>query len=126
RFPCSIVNTKRLRLPPTRGLGGLTMLAIRFALLGAVAGIAAAVLGAAVLAAAVRAAAPEGAATAASASPGEDSFWVENEAAMAKMMAAMAVQPSGDVDADFVAMMIPHHQGAIDMAQAELRYGQNE
>ena len=47
-------------------------------------------------------------------------------AAMAKMMAAMAVQPSGDVDADFVAMMIPHHQGAIDMAQAELRYGRNE
>jgi hypothetical protein len=45
---------------------------------------------------------------------------------MATMMATMAVQPSGDVDADFVAMMIPHHQGAIDMAQAELRYGRNE
>ena len=27
---------------------------------------------------------------------------------------------------DFVAMMMPHHQGAIDMAQAELRYGRNE
>jgi hypothetical protein len=23
-------------------------------------------------------------------------------------------------------MMVPHHQGAIDMAQAELRYGRNE
>ena len=110
------------------------MLATRFVRLGAVAGIAAAVLGAAVLAAAVRAAAPEGAAaaaadgaaTSASASPTEDSFWAENESAMAKMMAAMAVQPSGDADADFVAMMVPHHQGAIDMAVAVLRYGHNE
>jgi hypothetical protein len=38
----------------------------------------------------------------------------------------MNIQPSGDVDRDFSAMMIPHHQGAIDMAQAELRHGQNE
>jgi len=63
----------------------------------------------------------------ASAAPaGAASFWAENDTAMARMMAAMAVQPSGDVDADFVATMIPHHQGAIDMAQAELRYGRNE
>ena len=41
-------------------------------------------------------------------------------------MADMAVKPTGDVDRDFVAMMIPHHQGAIDMAQAVLRYGRNE
>ncbi|HET9830285.1 MAG TPA: DUF305 domain-containing protein, partial [Vicinamibacterales bacterium] len=27
---------------------------------------------------------------------------------------------------DFVAMMVPHHQGAIDMAIAYLRYGKNE
>ena len=53
-------------------------------------------------------------------------FLAENDAAMAKMMAAMDVKPSGDVDADFVATMVPHHQGAIDMAQAELRYGRNE
>jgi len=53
-------------------------------------------------------------------------FLAENEAAMAKMMAAMNVKPSGDVDADFVATMVPHHQGAIDMAQAQLRYGRNE
>jgi hypothetical protein len=53
-------------------------------------------------------------------------FLAENDAAMAKMMAAMDVQPAGDVDADFVATMVPHHQGAIDMAQAELRYGRNE
>ena len=54
------------------------------------------------------------------------SFYKENEAAMNKMMAAMDVKPTGDVDRDFVAMMTPHHQGAIDMAVIELRYGKNE
>jgi hypothetical protein len=44
---------------------------------------------------------------------------------MNKMMADMALKPTGDVDRDFVATMVPHHQGAIDMAQAELRYGHN-
>ena len=53
-------------------------------------------------------------------------FQAENEVAMDRMMAAMHNAPSGDVDADFVAMMIPHHQGAIDMAMAQLRYGKNE
>ena len=53
-------------------------------------------------------------------------FLAENDAAKAKMMAAMDVKPSGDVDADFVATMVPHHQAAIDMAKAELRYGRNE
>ncbi len=42
------------------------------------------------------------------------------------MMAGMAQQPTGDVDADFVAMMVPHHQGAVDMAVAYLRHGTNE
>lgn len=53
-------------------------------------------------------------------------FLAENQAAMDKMMAGMAITPSGDADEDFAAMMIPHHQGAIDMALAELRYGRNE
>ncbi|RZL68664.1 MAG: DUF305 domain-containing protein [Variovorax sp.] len=53
-------------------------------------------------------------------------FAAENAAAMDKMMAGMDFKPSGDVDRDFTAMMIPHHQGAIEMAQAELRYGRNE
>jgi uncharacterized protein (DUF305 family) len=60
------------------------------------------------------------------ASDDEASFVAENAAAMSKMMAAMAVKPSGDVDKDFVATMVPHHQGAIEMAQAEIRYGHNE
>src|SRR2546428_14049559 len=39
---------------------------------------------------------------------------------------ATAPLPSRDADAEFVAMMIPHHQAAIEMAQAELRDGRNE
>jgi uncharacterized protein (DUF305 family) len=54
------------------------------------------------------------------------SFASEHDAAVAKMMAAMHVEHSGDADADFVAAMIPHHQGAIDMAKAELLHGRNE
>ena len=42
------------------------------------------------------------------------------------MMIDMGIQPSGNVDRDFVSMMVPHHQGAIEMAQAQLRYGHNE
>jgi uncharacterized protein (DUF305 family) len=56
----------------------------------------------------------------------EQSFLSENDAAMNKMMADMTIKPTGDVDRDFVAMMVPHHQGAIDMARAELKYGRNE
>jgi hypothetical protein len=58
--------------------------------------------------------------------PDESAFLDENEAAMTRMMSAMDVKPTGDVDRDFVAMMAPHHQGAIDMAVLELRYGKNE
>ena len=46
--------------------------------------------------------------------------------AMASMDDAMMGAPmTGDPDHDFAAMMIPHHQGAIDMAKAELLYGKN-
>jgi len=61
----------------------------------------------------------------ASATSEEAPFLAENGAAMDKMMADMEVKPTGDVDADFTAMMIPHHQGAIGMAVAYLRYGKN-
>jgi hypothetical protein len=75
--------------------------------------------------------APLGFAGAASAgAPARDAnaqaYLAQNELAMNKMMADMDVAPTGDVDQDFVAMMVPHHQGAIDMAQAVLRYGRNE
>lgn len=46
--------------------------------------------------------------------------------AVARMHVAMDVPFSGDADHDFARMMIPHHQGAIDMALAELRYGKDE
>jgi hypothetical protein len=64
-------------------------------------------------------------ATTGSAATAEAPFLAENDAAMKKMMNDMAVKPAGDVDADFVAMMVPHHQGAIEMAVAVLRYGRN-
>jgi hypothetical protein len=56
----------------------------------------------------------------------EQAFISENDAAMNKMMADMTVKPSGDVNRDFVDMMVPHHQGAIDMAKALLVHGNNE
>jgi hypothetical protein len=56
----------------------------------------------------------------------EAPYVAENVSAMTKMMIDMGIRPSGDVDTDFVAMMVPHHQGAIEMAQAELRHGPNE
>jgi uncharacterized protein (DUF305 family) len=56
----------------------------------------------------------------------ECGFLFENKLIMDKMMDAMEATPTGAVDADFANMMIPHHQGAIDMAVLELRYGRNE
>lgn len=45
---------------------------------------------------------------------------------MAQMHADMMVPPSGDPDRDFAAMMIPHHQGAVEMAEIQLRFGRDE
>jgi len=69
---------------------------------------------------------PGSAAPSAPLSETETAFLAANQVAMSKMMAGMAVAPTGDTDRDFVAMMVPHHQGAIDMAQVILRYGKNE
>ena len=41
------------------------------------------------------------------------------------MHAAMSIEMTGDVDRDFAAAMIPHHQGAIDMAKIVLKYGKD-
>ena len=60
------------------------------------------------------------------ASASELQYLVANDAAMKRMMSGMAIKPTGDVDHDFVSMMSSHHQGAIDMARAVLRYGRNE
>jgi len=46
--------------------------------------------------------------------------------AMSVMDYGMTNAPmNSDPDHDFAAMMIPHHQGAIDMAKVELLYGKN-
>ena len=46
--------------------------------------------------------------------------------AMDTMSKAMAAVPmTGDADRDFVAMMLPHHQGAVDMARFELAHGRD-
>jgi uncharacterized protein (DUF305 family) len=59
-------------------------------------------------------------------SPEALAFVAENDEAMTRMMAAMSITPTGDVDRDFIAMMIPHHRGAIDMARAVLRSSRNK
>jgi uncharacterized protein (DUF305 family) len=46
-------------------------------------------------------------------------------ASMQTMMKNMKVNPTGNADTDFVLMMMPHHQGAIDMAKVELQYGKD-
>jgi uncharacterized protein (DUF305 family) len=48
------------------------------------------------------------------------------DGAMTKMHEGMsAVKPTGDADIDFVQGMIPHHQGAIDMANVVLKNGKD-
>jgi len=44
-------------------------------------------------------------------------------AANDRMHMDMAIAFTGNADRDFAAGMIPHHQGAIDMATVVLRYG---
>jgi len=64
--------------------------------------------------------------TAPSSHPEDILFMAKSNAALNRMMAAMKINPSHEIDKDFIEMMVPHHQGAIDMAQAELRYGHSE
>ena len=52
-------------------------------------------------------------------------FADEMHQAMQAMVRAMDTKMSGDPDADFLAMMIPHHQGAIEMARLVLVHGRD-
>ena len=55
-----------------------------------------------------------------------DQFMQVMETSMTKMDKGMAAASmTGDVDHDFATMMMPHHEGAIDMAKAELSYGKD-
>ncbi len=60
-------------------------------------------------------------ATTAETAPSSKAF----EAANQKMHQDMTMSFTGDADVDFVKGMIPHHQGAIDMAKVELQYGKD-
>jgi uncharacterized protein (DUF305 family) len=54
------------------------------------------------------------------------SFMHSMEQSMTRMDSGMKSAPmNGNADHDFVTMMMPHHQGAIDMAKAELSYGRD-
>src|SRR5215467_5503280 len=49
---------------------------------------------------------------------GETNDWSQLNVSMHRMhMAMAAIEQSGNTDADFVRLMIPHHQGAIEMAK---------
>ena len=53
-----------------------------------------------------------------------DTDWSDLNAAMERMhIATASVERSGNSDMDFVRLMLPHHQAAIDMARAQLLYG---
>lgn len=55
-----------------------------------------------------------------------DPEWSDLSAAMKRMHTATAsVESSGNSDMDFVRLMLPHHQAAIDMAKAQLLYGKD-
>ena len=55
-----------------------------------------------------------------------DCDWSELNASMHKMHIAMgAIEQAGDADVDFVRLMLPHHQAAIDMAKTELLHGKD-
>jgi hypothetical protein len=59
-------------------------------------------------------------------SPSDAASTKDFKSADMKMMHDMAVPYTGNADVDFRAKMIPHHQGAIDMAKVALAYAKDE
>jgi hypothetical protein len=58
--------------------------------------------------------------------PADDFNWTALIEGIDEMHAEMgSIKPSGDRDVDFVRLMLPHHQGAVRMAKAEILYGQD-
>jgi uncharacterized protein (DUF305 family) len=61
-----------------------------------------------------------------SSQPGRDPDWSKLIASMDRMHMAMgAIERSGNNDVDFVRLMLPHHQAAVDMARTQLLYGKD-
>jgi uncharacterized protein (DUF305 family) len=55
-----------------------------------------------------------------------DPAWSELQHSMESMNEALSsLKSTGNNDEDFVRLMLPHHQAAIDMAKAELMHGQD-
>jgi uncharacterized protein (DUF305 family) len=57
----------------------------------------------------------------ADATPSTKAYMAAND----KMHADMAIKFSGDADVDFIKGMLPHHQGAVDMAKIVLKHGKD-
>jgi uncharacterized protein (DUF305 family) len=56
----------------------------------------------------------------------EQHFLLDNELALSNVSNSMLVEATGDVDRDFLAMRIPHHRDAIDVARAEFKCGHTQ
>ena len=56
----------------------------------------------------------------------EQQFLFDSNLATSNKNRTVLMAPTGDIARDFVDVMVPHHQGAIDIARAEIWYGRND